>query len=178
MRKLVPVEVYPLLISVSAAVFASAYALKRKWFNDPGLTVSKERRAGGTSVAYEGIVEARPFWTGFIRDSGSMFNSAPNKIFMTNRQPPAEAYVALFPSEQQDEGEDGEEESAADGGDAAEETTEQIGEIKDQALGAVESAANVVMPEPVQKHMSDLARKDEESEAEDGDNDENQSKSS
>lgn len=48
--------------------------------NDPQVTVSKGRRSGGTTVAYEHVEEAQPFWTGLAKGSISIFGDKSNPI--------------------------------------------------------------------------------------------------
>lgn len=77
---LMPVEVYPVVASVVAACGVAGYALKRKWFNDPQITVSKSRRSGGTTIAYDDIDDARPFWADAKNNSIHIFGSSTNPI--------------------------------------------------------------------------------------------------
>lgn len=75
-----PVEVYPVVASVAAACGVAGYALKRKWFNDPQITVSKSRRSGGTTIAYDDIDDAKPFWADAKNNSIHIFGSSTNPI--------------------------------------------------------------------------------------------------
>jgi hypothetical protein len=63
-----------------AAIGCSGYALKRKWFNDPQINVSKARRSGGTAVAYEDCDDAPPFWASAKYGSISIFGPGANPI--------------------------------------------------------------------------------------------------
>lgn len=65
---------------VVVAVGCSGYALGRKWFVDPQITGNKGRRSGGTSVAYEGCEEAKPFWSSAKTGSIYIFGDKANPI--------------------------------------------------------------------------------------------------
>jgi hypothetical protein len=69
---------------VAAAVGCSVYALSRKWFSDPQITVAKNRRSGGTSVAYVDCEEATPFWSSRKHGSISIFGDSANPILENN----------------------------------------------------------------------------------------------
>lgn len=65
---------------MATACCVAGYALKRKWFNDPQIAVSKARRSGGTTIAYEDCDDAKPFWADSKSNSINIFGTKANPI--------------------------------------------------------------------------------------------------
>lgn len=85
--------------------------------NDPQVTIAKGRRSGGTSVAYEGVDEAIPFWANISTGSISIFGGGSNPIRENKKANIFTEMVVTVPIAKADDEEEAEDETedAADG---------------------------------------------------------------